>query len=71
LRAPFDISAWRLTTHWRSPSRWTSEVLGQSRLALPTPSGRHRAKIGSPTPIGCTSNNLLIVTTRFECTLRR
>src|SRR5438876_993194 len=37
--ARLDILAWRLTTHWRSPSRWTSEILGQSRRALPSPVG--------------------------------
>ena len=34
-RARSVISASRLTTPWRSPSRWMSEIPGQSRHALP------------------------------------
>jgi hypothetical protein len=39
-RALFGISASRWTMLWPSPSRWMSELPGQSRLALPSSPGR-------------------------------
>lgn len=43
-RALFGISASRWTMLWPSPSRWMSELPGQSGLALPSSLGRLRAK---------------------------
>jgi hypothetical protein len=51
-RALFGISASRWTMLWPSPSRWMSELPGQSRLALSSSLGRLRATAGHPHAAG-------------------